>query len=186
MEILGVGPMELILILIIALIILGPNDMVKAGKTIGRTMRSVIKSPQWAAFSQISRGVRTLPNRLMREAGLEEEMKDLRQTQDELRQQVNEVMKIKAPFVENAQEIDREVRSIGSELGDWTVLTATPKGESNSAGTAVEPAGLSAWTSPPPAETASPPSAPAPADAGRDDNGQAEIYPPRSPSSPES
>ena len=32
MEILGIGPLELFFILIIALIVLGPNDMVKAGR----------------------------------------------------------------------------------------------------------------------------------------------------------
>ena len=39
MEILGVGPSELIFIVIIALIVLGPKDMQKAGKTIGKWMR---------------------------------------------------------------------------------------------------------------------------------------------------
>ena len=36
MEILGIGPLELIFILLIALIVLGPGDMVKTGRTIGR------------------------------------------------------------------------------------------------------------------------------------------------------
>jgi len=68
MEILGVGPSELIFIVIIALIILGPKDMQKAGKTIGKWMRDIVTSDGWKIFQQTSREIRTLPNRLMREA----------------------------------------------------------------------------------------------------------------------
>jgi hypothetical protein len=70
MEILGVGPLELALILIIALIVLGPKDMVKAGRTMGKFLRKVVMSPTWKAVQQTSRDLKTLPNRLMREAGL--------------------------------------------------------------------------------------------------------------------
>jgi len=68
MDFLGIGPLELMLILVIALIVLGPNDMVKAGRTIGRFMRKVATSSTW----QEVRKIRYLPNKLMREAGLEE------------------------------------------------------------------------------------------------------------------
>jgi len=68
MEFLGIGINELVFILIIALIVLGPKDMQKAGKTIGRWMRDIITSDGWKVFQQTSRELRTLPNRLMREA----------------------------------------------------------------------------------------------------------------------
>jgi sec-independent protein translocase protein TatB len=71
MEFLGVGPSELIFILIIALIILGPRDMQKAGKTIGKWMRDIVTSDGWKIFQQTSREIRTLPTRLMREANEE-------------------------------------------------------------------------------------------------------------------
>lgn len=72
MEILGIGPLELLFILIIALIVLGPNDMVKAGRTLGRLMRKVVTSPTWRTLQDASREMRSLPNRLIREAGIEE------------------------------------------------------------------------------------------------------------------
>lgn len=68
MEILGVGPSELVFIVIIALIILGPKDMQKAGRTIGKFLRDVVTSDAWKMFQQTSRELKTLPNRLMREA----------------------------------------------------------------------------------------------------------------------
>ena len=77
MDILGIGPLELIFILIIALIVLGPKDMAKAGRTIGSFLRQIVKSPTWSAVQSTSKELRNLPNKLMREAGLEEEVKEI-------------------------------------------------------------------------------------------------------------
>lgn len=77
MDILGIGPLELIFILIIALIVLGPSDMVKAGRTIGRFLRQLVTSSTWRAVTRTSDELRTLPNKLIRDAGLEEDLKDI-------------------------------------------------------------------------------------------------------------
>lgn len=86
MEILGIGPLELIFIFLIALIVLGPTDMVKAGRTIGRFMRRIVTSPGWRTFQQASREMRYLPNKLMREAGLEELERDLEDIESRTRE----------------------------------------------------------------------------------------------------
>ena len=85
MEILGIGPSELIFIIIIALIILGPKDMQKAGKTIGRWLNELVKSDGWKAFQQTSKEVRNLPTKLMRDANLE-----MAETQKELNKVLHE------------------------------------------------------------------------------------------------
>ena len=77
MEFLGIGPLELVLILIVALIVLGPKDMVKAGRTIGRTLRTIVTSETWHVVQQASREMRNLPTRLMREAGIEDLQKQM-------------------------------------------------------------------------------------------------------------
>ncbi len=77
MEILGIGPLELFFILLIALIVLGPGDMVKAGRTLGRFLRKVVTSPEWRTVQKASRELRYLPNRLIREANMEDLSKDL-------------------------------------------------------------------------------------------------------------
>src|SRR5512143_1821108 len=82
MEILGIGPSELLFIVVIALIVLGPRDMQKAGRMIGKWLRKVVTSDGWRLFQQTSREIQTLPNRLMREAALDE----LREVQKDLRQ----------------------------------------------------------------------------------------------------
>ncbi len=84
MDILGIGPSELFFIIIIALIVLGPKDMQKAGKTLGRWLNNLIKSDGWKAFQQTSKEIRTLPTKLMREANLEtaEMEKEVRNAMD--------------------------------------------------------------------------------------------------------
>ena len=102
MEILGIGPLELLFILLIALIILGPGDMVKAGRTLGRFLRRIITSPEWQTVQKASRELKYLPNRLMREASLEDLSKDL-----------TEINKI-------GKDITREVKSVEVDLSSWT------------------------------------------------------------------
>ena len=80
MEILGVGPQELIFIIIIALIVLGPKDMQKAGRTIGQWLNKIVKSDGWKAFQQTSSELRNLPTTLMREAN-----QDLAEADKEIR-----------------------------------------------------------------------------------------------------
>ena len=84
MEILGVGPSELVFVILIALIILGPKDMQKAGKTIGKWMRDIVTSDGWKIFQQTSRELRTLPNRLMREAN-----EELNQVNKQINEEIN-------------------------------------------------------------------------------------------------
>jgi len=77
MDIFGIGPTELVFIILIALILLGPKEMEKTGRTIGRFLRDMTKSDSWRAFRDTSRELRNLPNRLMREANLEDLEKDV-------------------------------------------------------------------------------------------------------------
>lgn len=85
MEILGIGPSELLFIIIIALIVLGPKDMQKAGKTVGRWLNNLVRSDGWKAFQQTSREIRSLPTKLMRDANLEiaEAEREVRKAMDE-------------------------------------------------------------------------------------------------------
>ena len=84
MEILGIGASELIFILIIVLIVLGPKDMQKAGKTIGRWLNQLVRSDSWKAFQRTSTEIRNLPRNLMRDANMEvaEMERDLRNAID--------------------------------------------------------------------------------------------------------
>jgi sec-independent protein translocase protein TatB len=84
MEIFGIGASELIFILIIALIVLGPRDMQKAGRTIGLWLNQLVRSDGWRVFQRTSAELRNLPRNLMREANAEvaEMERDLRNSID--------------------------------------------------------------------------------------------------------
>lgn len=119
MEILGIGPLELFFIVIIALIILGPKDMVKAGKTIGSFLRKLVTSSSWRTIQQTSRELKHLPNKLMSEAGLDEIEKDLG---------LKEIEKNLG-----LKEIKRELNDIQKDthidISDWTTPPVTSLNE---------------------------------------------------------
>ena len=75
MDILGIGIPEVGFIILIALVVLGPKDMQKAGKTITGYMRKIVTSPEWGVIKDTSQQVRTLPKEWMREA--EKEMQGI-------------------------------------------------------------------------------------------------------------
>jgi sec-independent protein translocase protein TatB len=79
MEILGIGPLELLLIVFVILIVLGPKDLVKTTKTLGQGLNKLVKSDLWRDIRQTSEKVKNLPTELMREAELEEIQKSLQE-----------------------------------------------------------------------------------------------------------
>jgi sec-independent protein translocase protein TatB len=84
MDIFGIGASELVFIILIAIIVLGPKDMQKAGRTIGRFLNQLIRSDSWKVFQRTSNELRNLPRNLMREANTEmmEAEEDLRRVID--------------------------------------------------------------------------------------------------------
>ena len=80
MEVLGIGPTELVFILLIAIIVLGPKEMQNSGRTIGRWLNKLVNSDGWKTVRDTSRALRNLPNKLMRDANMEmwEAQQDIR------------------------------------------------------------------------------------------------------------
>jgi len=121
MDFLGVGPLELLFILLIALIVLGPNDMVKAGRTLGKWLRKLVTSPTWQAIQQTSRDIRHLPNKLMRDAGLEEDIKELNEIQKNVKNLRNIRPDLGLEEVEkDLKKAEQDLRSTQADLSAWT------------------------------------------------------------------
>jgi len=112
MDFLGIGPLELLFIFLIALIVLGPNDMVKAGRTIGRFLRKIVTSPGWMTVQQTSRELRQLPNRLIREAGLED-IKDSLPKAEQIRRELS------------MDDLQKDMQTWQDDLSDWTTPPPT-------------------------------------------------------------
>jgi Sec-independent protein translocase protein TatA len=114
MDFLGIGPLEIIFILIIALIIFGPKDIVKAGQSTGRFLRRLVMSPGWKAVQKTSQELRNIPNKLIREAGL-----------DEVQEEMKEIKTIATP-PDFRKEIQEELDKVEDGLSAWTT-TAKPE-----------------------------------------------------------
>jgi Sec-independent protein translocase protein TatA len=108
MEILGIGPLEFFFVLLIALIIIGPRDMAKTARTLGRSLNRLYKSEAWKTIVQASRNLRTLPNRLAREA----EMADL--------------MEARKALKEAGEDVARDVQALRPDLKAWTTPPSGP------------------------------------------------------------
>ena len=93
MEILNVGPLEIIIILALMFIFLGPKDMVKTAQGIGRWVRGITTSPMWREVWGISQDIRELPKKLMEDTGLEEALTDVKQTTQEVANEFNAQIK---------------------------------------------------------------------------------------------
>ena len=72
MEILGVGPSELVFIILIAILVLGPKEMQRAGKTLGRLLNQINRSELWKLLTSTTREISDMPRKWMREANLEQ------------------------------------------------------------------------------------------------------------------
>lgn len=106
MEILGIGPLEVLFILLIALIAVGPKDLGKAARSMGRLLNQLYKSEAWQNLGEASRNIRSLPNRLAREAALEE----LAQVKREMEEGVtSSIDKVKTFDFESDQPEDAEL-----------------------------------------------------------------------------
>jgi Sec-independent protein translocase protein TatA len=88
-EVLGVGPLEVLLIVLLAIVLFGPKDIARTARTAGRTLNRLYHSEGWRTLLRTSETLRTLPNRRAREAELEE-LDDLRRTIAETERSVAE------------------------------------------------------------------------------------------------
>jgi Sec-independent protein translocase protein TatA len=92
MEFLGIGPLELIFIILLAIIIFGPKDIVNASKTVGKSLNKFIRSDTWKTINQTSRELKSLPTRLMREAGLEDLEKSAKEEMAKVNSTIQDTM----------------------------------------------------------------------------------------------
>jgi Sec-independent protein translocase protein TatA len=80
MEFINIGPGELIFILVLMIILLGPVEMVRLARRAGLLIRDIKQSALWNEIRKIEREARDLPVQLVREAGFEEQMEEIRQS----------------------------------------------------------------------------------------------------------
>lgn len=73
----GIGLPELIIVLLIAFVAIGPERSREAALQLGRLLSRLMRSPWWREFNDVTSALRDLPTTLMRMAELEEAQEDL-------------------------------------------------------------------------------------------------------------
>lgn len=109
MEFLGIGPLELLAILLLIFVVMGPGDMVRMAGTLGRALRTLRQSEFWRALQQASRELRSLPDSLARQAGMDE------------------IQKISSDVQEKLGESRAELQDLDRQFLAWTRKPASPK-----------------------------------------------------------
>jgi Sec-independent protein translocase protein TatA len=137
MKLFNFGVPELLLILMVMVIFLGPERMVEYASKLGKTIYRITHSEVWSSIWQTSREIRNMPKAIVEETGLEESLKDIQATSDELKNDMNAVQSdLKAVKIETGQELNNAQATMVS-------LTKQPpktlsKGPVNSADSSVE------------------------------------------------
>jgi len=101
MQFLGIGPLELLLIAVIAVIVLGPKGMVSGAREAGKAIRKIVHSPIWNDIVDTSREIRDFPRKIVREAGIEQDLEDLRRSTQGIASEINRSHIPKITPVEN-------------------------------------------------------------------------------------
>jgi sec-independent protein translocase protein TatB len=114
MQLLGIGPLEILLIAVIAVIVLGPKGMVSGAREVGKTIRKVVKSPIWTEIVDTSREIREFPRKLAREAGIEKDIEDLRKSTQGTAAEFNRMHLPSISTIEDQPDVSK--KNITSEI----------------------------------------------------------------------
>lgn len=115
MDILGIGPLELLFIAVIAIIVLGPKGMVKGASEAGKTIRKVVRSPIWRDVVDTSREIREFPRKIAREAGIEQDLEELRRSTHETVTQINRTHAPPTVSLKSEEKDEQEEKMMGDE-----------------------------------------------------------------------
>jgi sec-independent protein translocase protein TatB len=77
MEVFNIGPLELLLILVLAVLMFGPEDIVNFAHKAGRWIYNLRKSELWQEIVGTTKEIQEFPQKIMKEAELEETMKEI-------------------------------------------------------------------------------------------------------------
>ena len=105
MKILNVGTLELVFILLLVLIVLGPRKAVKTAGDLGTLIKKVTSSRFWRDLVITSEEIRDLPRKMMDEAELQNSISSL----DHKIMEVDEVMSEKKTRLRNQPDEETNI-----------------------------------------------------------------------------
>lgn len=90
MQVFNVGVLEVLFILILAFIVLGPKKAIKTARDIGSWIRNVVRSPIWRDIVHTSSEIREFPKKVMDDAELSNLMAELDLSTEEVKEILNQ------------------------------------------------------------------------------------------------
>jgi Sec-independent protein translocase protein TatA len=123
MQIFNVGVLEILFILILAFVILGPRRTIKTAKDVGVWIRNLAKSPIWRDIVSATSEIRDLPKKLMDEAELQRMVEELDLSTQEIKQIISEAKR------ETEAELSNLEEEIGQDLPDNLLKNDPPVDE---------------------------------------------------------
>lgn len=104
--ILGIGIPELLVILILVIIVIGPARAQEFSQKAGRALGKLLRSHWWSDFQTIQRSIKDLPATLVRMAEIEDLQQDLEQS----------LNSIKTEMKTEAQDLSQELHQINNQI----------------------------------------------------------------------
>lgn len=80
MNILGIGIPELLVIFVVALIVLGPGNMIKTARQMSTAIKKLLSSDLWRSMVSSTKEIRNIQDQIIKETGLPESLQSLRQS----------------------------------------------------------------------------------------------------------
>ncbi len=122
-NLLGIGPLELLFLLVIVLILFNPRDIAGAARNIGKFINRLTRSDNFKLIQQTSREIQNLPARLAQEAELDE----LRQTGEDLKKDINTVgQQLRGATADAAQQASGALQDANATVQQNLASDGTP------------------------------------------------------------
>lgn len=116
MQIFNVGVLEILFILILAFVVLGPRKTIKTARDVGVWVRNLAKSPIWRDIVSASSEIRDLPKKLMDDAELQRMVEELDLSTQEIKEIISQAgRETESELTRLENEIDQEFQSRRSE-----------------------------------------------------------------------
>lgn len=102
LNILGIGPLEVLFFVVLLLLLFGPTDLVKMARRIGAFINRMTRSQNFQAIQQTSAEIRKLPERLIQEAQLDDLQQALQPELKEIQQAAQPLQDLQRTLVSGA------------------------------------------------------------------------------------
>lgn len=115
MRLFNFGIPELLVLLVLMIVVLGPERMLDGARSLGKTIYKITHSEVWASIWDTSREIRQMPKTIIEETGLQESLEDINATSAELQKDMKGVQAdLDGVKIETGQELKKSEATVAS------------------------------------------------------------------------